>query len=81
MSNNIIPRSNCKKLRMYLNDFMKGVTITLHVQQYAESREFIFKIRWRLITHNILYFAECTHTNDHQIMIPIPIPHKGLMAD
>ena len=58
---NIIPRSNCiweetthvsRRLASY---FMKGIIIILTVQKSAVSREFVFKIRRRLFTHNLVY--------------------------
>ena len=59
--NNIIPRSNCAKKetthvpQWFTFEFMEGVTTTLPVQWSAESRKFVFKIRRRLIIHNLMY--------------------------
>ena len=53
---------------------MEGVTITLPGQRSAESGEFVFKIRRRLVNHNFM----CTYTSDDQIMIPISIPERAL---
>ena len=51
---------------------MEGVTTTLPVQCSAETRK--FKIRRRL--YHSQSFAECAYTNDDQIMIPTPVPHR-----
>ena len=40
---------------------LKDVTITLSVQWSAESRELVFKIRRRLIAHNLVYLQNA-HT-------------------
>ena len=76
MSDNIFPKSNCAcketthvSLRA-ASYFVNGIVIILTVQWSAVSREFVFKIRRRLV------FVECAYTNDVQIRIPILIPHK-----
>ena len=63
MSDDIIPRSHgtwketihvSRRLASY---FMKSITIIiiLTVQRSAVSRDFVLKIRRRLVTHNLVY--------------------------
>ena len=61
MSDNIIPRGNCTRketthvARRPTSYFMKGIIIILTVRRSAVSREFVFKIRRRVVTHNLMY--------------------------
>ena len=82
MSNNIIPRNNCiweKTIhvsRRATSYFVKGIIIIiLTVQRSMVTREFVFKIRRRLVNHNLVT-VECAYTNEVQIRIPILIPHR-----
>ena len=61
MGNNIFPRNNCiweetihvsRRARSY---YVKGIIIILTVQRSAVTREFGFKIRRRVVTHNLMY--------------------------
>ena len=72
MSDNIIPRSNCiwketvHVSRRPASYFMKCIIniiimiIILTVQRSAVSRKFVFEIRMRLVTHNLVYLYNAT---------------------
>ena len=49
---------------------IKGVPIALPVQRSAESMEFVFKIRRRLITHNLMYLQSAWPDNDYHHNLP-----------
>ena len=63
MSDGIIPRGNCiwkettHVSRRATSYFMKDIIIiiTLTVQGSAVSWEFVFKIRRRVVTHNLMF--------------------------
>ena len=61
MSDNIVPGSNyawketTHVSRRATSYFLKSIVIILTVQRPAVSREFVFKIRRRVVTHNLMY--------------------------
>ena len=58
MSDDIIPRGNCIwKETTHVFYFMKDIIIiiTLTVQGSAVTWEFVFKLRRRVVTHNLMY--------------------------